>query len=71
MLGNIGADSLDAGAVDGAADARSMALALMSKALGHLDSDSNIPPFIGAHLQSAIDELWASASDNHSSVHLH
>jgi len=43
-------------------DARSAALSLMSDALAHLDSDSNIPASIGAHLQSAIDALWISVS---------
>ena len=71
MLGKFGADSACTGPAGAAADARTTALALMSKALGHLDSDSNIPLFIGAHLQSAIDALWASACDDRSSVNFH
>ncbi|HEU0310790.1 MAG TPA: hypothetical protein VFR36_06195 [Sphingomicrobium sp.] len=42
------------------ADARGLALACMSKALEHLDSDPAISPIIGSHLQLAIDMLWAS-----------
>lgn len=41
-------------------DARGLALACMSRALEHLDSDPAISPIIGAHLQLAIDTLWAS-----------
>jgi hypothetical protein len=67
MLGKSGLDEsvMDVGAE--AVDARSVALGLMSEALAHLDSDSNIPAAIGAYLQSAIDALWVSASkDQHS-----
>ncbi len=52
-------------------DARSAALLLMSEALACLDSDSNIPAVIGAHLQAAIDALWTSSSAGTHSMHLH
>ena len=52
-------------------DARSIALNLMSKALGHLDSDAKIPPIIGAQLQTAIDALWTSLSTDQPSTDLH
>ena len=51
--------------------ARSAALQLMSEALIRLDSDGKIPAVIGAHLQSAIDALWMSASEDQRSIHLH
>lgn len=38
-------------------DARGLALAHMTEALHHLDSDATIPPIIGAHLQMAVDAL--------------
>lgn len=71
MLGKFGGDGVQAVTTTDAADARSMALNLMSKALGHLDSDCNIPPVIGAQLQMAIDTLWTSVSTSQSSVNLH
>lgn len=71
MIGNQGAQGATTAAADEADDARAIALALMSRALGHLDSDSNIPSFIGAQLQSAIDALWTSSSNGQSSNHLH
>jgi hypothetical protein len=43
----------------------------MSNALAQLDSDASIPAVIGAHLQSAIDLLWVSASGSHGSTQLH
>jgi hypothetical protein len=43
----------------------------MSRALGHLDSDSSIPTIIGAQLQSAIDALWICSSNEKSSLNLH
>lgn len=71
MLGNFGAnDAVDDG-TDGAVDARSAALQLMSEALAHLDSDAKIPALIGAHLQSAIDSLWASTTGGQHSGNLH
>jgi hypothetical protein len=60
VLDNRGAERVAAAADTG--EARSMALSLMSQALDYLDSDSNIPSIIGAHLQSAIDMLWSSSS---------
>lgn len=71
MAGNVEAN--DGGVVDnaGQADARSTALHLMTEALTCLDGDSHIPAYIGAHLQSAIDALWTSASPNRSSIQLH
>lgn len=71
MLGNFGADGTAAASGVGAEDARSVALHLMSEALAHLDGDSKIPAVIGAHLQSAIDALWTSASGDQHSIHLH
>lgn len=71
MLGNYSAEGALADAAEGTGDARAMALALMSRALGHLDSDTNIPLIIGTHLQSAIDALWISSSTDRSSIHLH
>lgn len=64
----------DRAAAEGVAemqDARSMALFLMSEALARLDSDSNIPPVVGAQLQSAIDALWTSGAAGHHSIRLH
>lgn len=69
MLDNRGAEAVAAAADTG--EARSMALSLMSRALGHLDSDSTIPSIIGAHLQSAIDMLWNSSSIDQPSTRLH
>ena len=55
---NIDVESLPfAAADDSAVDARGLALAYMTKALHHLDSDATIPPIIGAHLQMAVDAL--------------
>jgi hypothetical protein len=71
MLGDFGADGARAGLGADEEDARSLALHLMSQALAHLDSDSKIPAVIGAHLQSAIDALWTSASGDQHSIHLH
>lgn len=71
MLENLGAEGAAAAAPEVTGDALSMALTLMSSALEHLDSDSNIPSIIGAHLQSAIDALWISSSIDRSSIHLH
>jgi hypothetical protein len=71
MLGNYSAEGAFASVAEETGDARTMALTLMSRALGHLDSDSNIPLIIGAHLQSAIDALWISSSTDRSSLHLH
>ena len=51
--------------------ARSAALLLMSEALRQIDSDGDIPAVIGAHLQTAIDGLWMSASEDQCSIHLH
>lgn len=71
MLGRFSAaDAGQSGLADGS-DARSAALRLMSNALAQLDSDASIPAVIGAHLQSAIDLLWASASGSHGSTQLH
>jgi hypothetical protein len=68
MIGEIGVEGTGVDGAADAADARSAALMLMSEALSHLDSDSNIPAIIGAHLQTAIDALWTSAaSGQHSS----
>lgn len=71
MLGKFDAD--DAGVRPAAAecDARSAALLLMSEALSRLDSDDTIPAVIGAHLQTAIDALWISASGDQRSIQLH
>jgi hypothetical protein len=52
-------------------DARTAALAHMSKALAHLDSDASIPSIIGAHLQGAIDALWKSSSKDPTSLNMH
>ena len=41
-------------------DAGQAALASMTQAMTHLDSDLTIPPVIGAHLQLAIDSLRAA-----------
>jgi hypothetical protein len=71
MLGNFGADGADGVGAAKAGNARSIALVLMSKALGHLDSDRDIPPIVGAHLQSAIDALWTSVSQDPHSINLH
>lgn len=71
MLGNFGADGARGACGAQAEDARSAALHLMSEALAHLDSDNKIPAVIGAHLQSAIDALWTSASADPHSIHLH
>lgn len=71
MAGYHVAKGATAVAADEASDARAMALALMSKALGHLDSDAKIPSVIGAQLQSAIDALWICASNNPCSSNLH
>ena len=55
---SIEAESLRfAAADDSIIDARGFALAHMTKALHHLDSDATIPPIIGAHLQMAVDAL--------------
>lgn len=67
MLAKVDADS----AAAEVADVRTAALLLMSEALACLDSDSKIPAIIGAHLQTAIDALWASASAGSHSNHLH
>lgn len=71
MARNIGADEVEPAAGHGPQDARSAALSLMSRALAHLDSDSQIPSIIGAHLQSAIDVLWISSPADPASHHLH
>lgn len=52
-------------------DARSKALTLMSEALARLDSDRNIPPAVGAQLQSAMDALWTSGAAGQRSIQLH
>lgn len=70
MVGNHGAKDAAAVAAD-EDDARAIALSLMSRALGHLDSDSKIPSIIGAQLQSAIDALWTSTSSDQASNHVH
>lgn len=58
---NIDVESLPfAAADDGSVEARELALAHMTKALHHLDSDATIPPIIGAHLQMAVDALRTS-----------
>jgi len=67
MLGRFGADP-EAG---NSPDTRLAALDLMSKALARLDSDGTIPAIIGAHLQSAIDALWTSASQGSHSIQHH
>ena len=71
MLGKFGADSANLSDAADAGDTRSTALLLMSEALARLDSDSNIPAVIGAHLQSAIVALWTSNSGDQASIHLH
>lgn len=48
----------------GTADARSLALDCMLTALEHLDSDAEVSPVIGAHLQLAIDRLVSSMGRN-------
>lgn len=70
MVGKHGARGANALAADEAGDARGIALTLMCRALGHLDSDAKIPSIIGAQLQSAIDALWIAASSDRSSTHL-
>lgn len=71
MLEEFGARSAATGAPEDDGNARSAALLLMSEALAFLDSDSSIPAVIGAHLQTALDALWASASEGQASTHLH
>lgn len=71
MLGNFGANSAIVNSATEESDARSAALLLMSEALARLDSDHNIPSIIGAHLQTAIDALWTSASAGPHSNNLH
>jgi hypothetical protein len=71
MLEEFGAQGASDAALEDAGDARSAALVLMSEALAFLDSDSSIPAVIGAHLQTALDALWASASEGQASIHLH
>lgn len=71
MLGTHDAACAAADAADPSADARATALALMYRALEHLDSDAKIPSIIGAQLQSAIDALWRSSAIDRSSIHLH
>jgi len=71
MSGRIDADDTVIEVAAGEGDVRSAALLLMSEALTRLDSDHNIPAVIGAHLQSAIDALWTSASRDQHSIHLH
>lgn len=71
MLGNFGAGGAGVSCGAEANEAWSAALNLMSEALAHLDSDSRIPAVIGAHLQSAIDALWTTASPDQYSIHLH
>lgn len=70
-LGKIDVNEIGIGEVANYGGARSAALLLMSEALMRLDSDSEIPAVIGAHLQSAIDALWMSASEDQCSIHLH
>jgi hypothetical protein len=50
-------------AVDGATDARKLALELMVEALELLDRDASINPLIGSHLQLAIDRLVSLQSE--------
>lgn len=69
MLGEFGSDCAGSGRDVG--DARSAALNLMAEALARLDSDSRIPAAIGAHLQTAIDALWASAAQDQHSTNVH
>lgn len=70
MLGKFDAQVAGTAAATDDRDARSAALVLMSEALARLDSDSNIPAVIGAHLQTAIDTLWTSGSPgSHSTRH--
>lgn len=71
MFKKIGADGAEPVDLTEATDGRSVALALMSRALAHLDSDGTIPPIIGAQLQTAIDALWTCASTGQSSIQLH
>lgn len=71
MLRKIGAGSVEEADATEAADGRTMALDLMSRALAHLDGDGTIPPIVGARLQTAIDALWICGSTNQSSIHLH
>jgi len=71
MSDRIDADDTGVRVAAGEGDIRSTALLLMSEALTRLDSDHNIPAFIGAHLQSAIDALWISVSTDQRSIHLH
>ena len=71
MLGKFGSGDAGIGVAAETTDTRSAALLLMSEALARLDSDSNIPAVIGAHLQTAIDALWTSASGDERSTHLH
>jgi hypothetical protein len=71
MLRKIGADGAEAVDIVEAADGRTMALDLMSRALGHLDSDGSIPALIGAQLQTAIDALWTCGSTDQWSIYLH
>lgn len=71
MLRKFGADGTAGKAAADTSDNRSAALHLMSEALARLDSDSRIPAFIGAHLQSAIDALWTNGSGDLQSTHLH
>lgn len=71
MHGRFGAGGAQVVVATDVANARSMALNLMSRALCHLDSDSKIPPNIGAHLQTAIDALWTSVSTDLPSTDLH
>ena len=70
MLGNFGAEG-SAGVSAGTGDARAAALRLMTEALARLDSDSKVPAMIGAHLQSAIDALWAVSSPDERSTRFH
>ena len=71
MLGNFGADGVINSSAAEESDTRAAALRLMSEALARLDSDRNIPAVIGAHLQTAIDALWTSASADPHSNRLH
>ena len=71
MLVNFSEKGAGAIAAADEGDTRSAALRLMSEALARLDSDSNIPAAIGAHLQTAIDALWTSGSTDPHSNHLH
>ena len=71
MLGKHGSEDGASAVALEPGDARSIALALMSRALGHLDSDGNIPSIIGAQLQTAIDTLRMDAPCELSADHLH